>query len=148
MVVAITKEQRVRYNKQRVERRKKYNEEVNAIEQRWKKSNLEKDKAKKDRERVLRYTKGGDKYEENCEYRRTGIQGERNKIRRRDRRTWQPFKNFIALDTEVHHAWIKGTANYNGVAIVDKSEHGIINPILILENSILICPTGEQTKWL
>lgn len=113
---------------------KENKEEISENRRLWYENNPEKVKQRGSEQ----CRKGGKRYEKMLEYEGIGLRKERSSIRRRDRKRWKRFKDIIASDTEVHHEWIPGTAKYNGIALVDKSEHqhGMINPVLILEGEI------------
>lgn len=84
--------------------------------------------------------KGGKYYQQMLEHNKTGVIGKRNVIRATDRRKWRRYKQIIAPESEIHHEWIEGTAEYRGIAIVDKSEHrhNIIKPIVVLCGEITL----------
>ena len=87
-----------------------------------------------------RCRKGGKYYERKIKYNSTGIQGQRNHIRRAHRKKWQLFKQIIAPESQMHHEWIPGTSEYRGTALVEKDQHqhGIIKVIKILEGEITL----------
>ena len=89
--------------------------------------------------------KGGKFYEHQLEYNRTGLQGERNRIRGKHNRKYYSFKQIIAPGSEIQHEWLPGTANYRGVALVEKDQHrhGIIKVIQILEGKITLFTEKE-----
>ena len=91
--------------------------------------------------------KGGKYYEKRLEYRRTGLQGQRNKIRSAHRKQYYPYKKVIAPDSQLHHEWIPNTADFRGVALVEKNQHmhGYIDVIQILEGEITLL-TEEEIK--
>lgn len=102
----------------------------------WSRNNIKKvEEAKRER-----MNKGGKYYQNILKYNRSGIQKSRRKIRNRDARRWKKYKGNWLTETEIHHCWIPGTAQYNGIALVDKMEHQhrIINPIEILEGIIIL----------
>jgi hypothetical protein len=82
--------------------------------------------------------KGGRDYEKTQRYNHTGLQGERNKIRWYHAKQWHDFKMIIAPDSQIHHQWRPRTAEYDGVALVEKDAHmhGIIDVVRILEGEI------------
>lgn len=84
--------------------------------------------------------KGGQYYERNLVYRRTCLQGKRNKVRANHAKQWRKYKNIIAPDAQIHHEWIPGTAGYRGVALVeaDQHMHGIVDVIEILDGEITL----------
>jgi hypothetical protein len=89
--------------------------------------------------------KGGKRYEKRLLYEQTGLQGERNKARRKHRGMWGPFKNVIAPESVLHHEWLPGTADYAGLALVeaDQHMHGVIDVIEILEGEITLFTEKE-----
>ena len=91
--------------------------------------------------------KGGKYYEKKLKYFSTGLPRERNIVRQRHGHLYRPYKKIIAPDSQVHHEWIPETANYRGVALVEKEQHqyGYINVIQILEGGITLL-TEEEIK--
>jgi hypothetical protein len=89
----------------------------------------------------------GKYYDKNLEYDRTGLRGERNKIRNKHQKQYRPFKKIIAPDSQIHHEWIPQTDGYRGVALVetDQHMHGIVDVIEILEGKITVL-TEEEVK--
>ncbi len=89
--------------------------------------------------------KGGKHYEKILENSRTGLRHERNLIRSKDRNKWRQYKQIIAPESQCHHEWDPGTANYAGVALVeaDQHRHGIIDVIKILEGEITLFTEKE-----
>lgn len=119
---------------------RRYNEKK-ANHQKWAKENPDKIKeATEERDR-----KGGRYYNQGCLRRKSGIQGERNKIRRMHRGRWGQFKKFIAPLSQLHHQWRPGSAGYDGVALVEKDQHmhGFVDVILILEGIITLFTEKE-----
>jgi len=90
--------------------------------------------------------KGGKYYEHMLQYERIGLRRERKIVRNRHRLRWNKHKGNWFTETEIHHEWLEGTANYRGIAIVDKTEHqhGIINPIEILEGTVGLIEIGGK----
>ena len=84
--------------------------------------------------------KGGKYYEAKVLYQSTGLQGERGKIRRKHANHYRPYKQIIALDSQIHHEWIPNTSDYRGMALVEKNQHmhGYIDVIQILEGEITL----------
>jgi hypothetical protein len=68
-----------------------------------------------------RNRKGGESYDTYKKYNVTGIRGKRTRVRAIDGKNWRPFKKIIAPETEVHHLWKDGSAEFFGLAIVDIS---------------------------
>ena len=89
--------------------------------------------------------KGGTYYEYKQEYNKTGIPGEKNKIRYRHANQYRPYKNIIAPWSIINHQWIPGTSEYTGVALVEKDQHqhGYIDVIEILEGEITLLSEKE-----
>lgn len=89
--------------------------------------------------------KGGRHYDRKLAYDQTGIPGERHKIRIEHGNKWRPYKKIIAPDSQLHHNWIPGTAEYTGLALVDanKHMHGIIDVIQILNGEITVFTEKE-----
>ena len=124
----------------------------------WQKAHLEEENArlKKYKEehqeqvtadRQEQYRKGGRRYAKNLEYQKTGIPGEKNKIRKKHRKQYRPYKRIIAPDSQLHHEWIPKTSDYRGVALVEKEQHmyGFIDVIEILDGKITLL-TEEQVR--
>lgn len=84
--------------------------------------------------------KGGKYYEKKLIYKQTGIAGERERVRMRHGYYWRPFKKIIAPRSVLHHEWIPGTAQYRGLALVERDAHryGKINVIRILSGEITL----------
>jgi len=89
--------------------------------------------------------KGGKHYERQCKYFSTGLPHERQSIRKRDGQCYRPYKKIIAPDSQLHHEWVVNTANYRGVALVEKyqHQHGYIDVIQILEGEITLLTEAE-----
>lgn len=92
-----------------------------------------------------RSRKEGHRYKQHLRYETTGVQGARNKVRRRHGHLWQSYKRIIAPLSQIHHEWIPGSSNYNGVALVEKErhQHGIIDVIQILDGDITLFSEKE-----
>lgn len=84
--------------------------------------------------------KGGKRYEKMLAYSRTGIPGDKKKIRRKHARQYKPYKDIIAPESQIHHQWVNGTAKYTGMALVkaDQHMHGFVDVIQILEGKITV----------
>ncbi|MBE9592360.1 MAG: hypothetical protein IMF19_02660 [Proteobacteria bacterium] len=84
--------------------------------------------------------KGGRRYAEKLKYDRTGISGERARIRVKHANRYRVYKQIIAPGSQVHHSWRPGSSKYDGVALVEKDQHrhGIIDVIQILKGEITI----------
>jgi hypothetical protein len=87
------------------------------------------------------------------EYNRTGIPGEKTRIRYKHGREWKPYKDIIAPDSQIHHEWVPETAEYRGVALVEKDAHmhGFVDVIEILDGEITLLTEEEvkmgERKW-
>jgi hypothetical protein len=89
--------------------------------------------------------KDGKYYKRCLAYSQTGLRGERNKIRGRDWGKWNRYKKIIAPESQLHHQWRPGTAEYSGLALVEATQHmhGIVNVIQILEGNITLLSEEE-----
>ena len=98
-----------------------------------------------DKQNAEIWCKGGRYYNHHLEYNRTGLRGERQKVRKNHAALYRLFKQIIAPESQIHHEWIPGTADYRGVALVEKDKHlhGIIDPIVILEGKITLLTEAE-----
>lgn len=119
----------------------KHPEEDIARHKKWAKNNSEKVIANSQEQ----CRKGGKRYNHALEYQTTGLRRERTIIRRRHRRLYYPYKSIVALDTQLHHQWYPDTANYRGIALVEKDQHmyGFIDVIQILEGEITLLSEAE-----
>ena len=92
--------------------------------------------------------KGGKYYEKHKLRHKEGLSGEKEKVRGKHQRIWTPYKKIIAPDSELHHQWQAGTANYDGVALVEKQQHqhGYIDVVQILEGEITLFTEAEVRK--
>lgn len=88
---------------------------------------------------------GGSHYEKTLRYKQTGIQGEREKIRKRHQHKWRGYKNIIAPDSQLHHEWLPRGKNYAGVALVEANQHmhGFVDVIEILGGRITLWTEKE-----
>jgi hypothetical protein len=84
--------------------------------------------------------KGGKYYIRHLQYQHSGLQGERNKIRAMHARRWSKYKNRIAPNSQIHHAWRHNSSDFDGVALVETNahRHGVIDVILILEGNVTL----------
>ena len=89
--------------------------------------------------------KGGKYYEQRLKYDSAGIRHERNLVRSKHKQRYRPYKKIIAPDSVLHHEWLPNTANYQGVALVEKDQHqhGFIDVIQILEGEITLLTEEE-----
>lgn len=119
---------------------KAHSKEHNAHSKKWCEANP--DKVKAHNQEINR--KGGKYYEKKLIYSRTGLQGERHKIRRKHAWMYHIIKE-ATPNSVFHHEWIPGTAKYRGVALVEKEAHqnGIINVIKTLEGEITLFTEKE-----
>lgn len=119
---------------------KQHREECNARVKEWRAANPEKVLAIEQEQSH----KGGKHYEKRLEYNRTGLQGERKSIRDKHRKQYHAISQ-ATPNSALHHQWIPGTANYLGVALVDKELHrrGIIKVIKLLEGQITVFTEKE-----
>ena len=74
-----------------------------------------------------------------------GIPHEKELIRQKHSRKWTLYKKIIAPESQQHHQWLPGTADYIGVALVEKDQHmhGYIDVIQILEGEITLFTEEE-----
>ena len=89
--------------------------------------------------------RGGRYYERHLIDNRTGLRGERNKIRKHHANKWRPYKKLVAPNSQLHHNWLRDSAEYSGLALVEADQHmqGIIDVIEILEGKISIFTEKE-----
>lgn len=89
--------------------------------------------------------KGAKGYAKKRLYGRTGIPGEKNKIRALHGLKWRQYKNIIAPSSQLHHQWQPSTSEYDGVALVEANQHqhGIIDVIRILDGEVTIFTEKE-----
>jgi hypothetical protein len=93
--------------------------------------------------------KGGKRYEKMLAYCRTGIPGDKKKIRRKHARQYKSYKDIIAPDSQLHHNWQNNrTAGYTGIALVEANahRHGIIDVIQILDGEITLFTEEELRR--
>ena len=124
-----TKEQNERY-------REVHEEEITN----WREEN-------KEEQNKQRNQKGGKYYEKILSKNRTGLRGERGGVRHKHGQMYHPYKQIIDPEglTQLHHQWLPNTANYRGVALVEKEphQHGYIDIIQILEGEITLLTEAE-----
>jgi hypothetical protein len=112
----------------------------------WHRNNPEKKERESNRKNGREQNRRGGKfYEKYLEYNRTGLRGERHKIRAKHRGIWREYKQIIAPKSQIHHAWRAGTAEYDGIALVeaDQHMHGIIDVIEVLDGEIILLTEKE-----
>ena len=101
----------------------------------------------KEEQNKQRNQKGGKYYEENLSKNRTGLRGERGDVRHKHGHIYLPYKKIIDPEglTQLHHQWTPNTANYRGVALVEKDQHmhGFIDVIQLLEGEITLLTEAE-----
>ena len=116
-------------------------EKRNAYAKKWRENNPDKVKANS----CEASHKGGKYYESQLRYYSTGLPLERKSVRRIHRQRWGQFKKIIAPDSQIHHEWLPGTADYRGVALVEADQHihGYIDVIQILEGEIALLTEAE-----
>lgn len=133
----------VRRLQQTCDRHALHREEDNAKTIEWQKNHP--DKVEANRREQAR--KGGKYYKHKLKYDSTGLRGKRRLVRGKHGNRYRPFKQIIAPESQIHHEWIPGTADYIGVALVeaDPHRHGIIDTILILEGEITLL-TEEEVR--
>jgi hypothetical protein len=128
-------------------RHKKYREghkvENNASDKKYREEHPEKVKAHNHEQN----RKGGRRYDKKLEYNKTGIPGDKHKIRTKHANKYKPYKMIIAPESQIHHEWIPKTSEYRGVALVeaDQHMHGFVDVIEILDGKITLL-TEEQIK--
>jgi len=96
------------------------------------------------------HRKGGKRYEQHQTYMTTGVSGEKQAIRKNHAYKWRPYKRVIAPNSQTHHQWIPGTADYRGVALVEADQHlhGFIDVIQILEGEITLFTEAEIRRTI
>ena len=112
-----------------------HRKEANVIHKKWREANPDKVIANNQEHG----RKGGKYYEKRLEYQTTGLQGERERIRKKHQKLYYAIKQ-ATPNSVLHHEWIPGTADFRGVALVEKEAHqqGIIKVIKILEGEITL----------
>ena len=121
-----------------------HHEESNVQSRMWAVNNSERGKAN-DREKCR---KGGKNYAHTLEYHKTGLQGEKNKIRSRHAHHYYRYKRLIAPASQIHHEWIPGTADFRGIALVEANQHmhGFVDVIKILNGKITLLTEKEVKR--
>ena len=122
----------------------KYKEHIEATIQ-WQRDNpeLARDNNKRSSEEWCQ--KDGKYYEKQRNYQMSGLSHEKRLIRGIHAQRWRPFKQIIAPESQIHHEWLPGTADYRGAALVeaDSHMHGFIDVIQILEGEITLLTEAE-----
>lgn len=92
--------------------------------------------------------KGGKRYEKRKAHKMQGIPHEKELVRGKHHRIWTPYKKIIAPESVMHHEWIPETADYRGVALVEKDQHqyGRIGVIQILGGEITLLTESEVMR--
>ena len=136
-----------KYKKKHPEVSKKYREEHREEAKAATKEHREENPEKVKLYHQEQSRKGGKHYDKMLEYKRTGLQGERNRIRMNHAYKYHPYKAIIAPDSQLHHEWVPETAEYRGVALVetDAHRHGFVDVIEILDGEITLL-TEEEVK--
>lgn len=124
--------------------REKHKEEVKVADKKYKEAHSEKVIVNNQEHG----RKGGKHYDQALVYKRTGLQGARNKVRSKHAREYKPYKDIIAPDSQIHHEWLPDSSEYTGVALVEANPHryGIIDVIIILDGKITILTEEEVRK--
>ena len=93
--------------------------------------------------------KGTESYERKRLYQMAGIPYTKRLIRGKHQEQWKPFKQIIAPNSVLHHEWIPNTADYRGVALVEKNQHqhGFIDVIQVLEGEITLLTEAEIREY-
>jgi hypothetical protein len=129
-------------------RYKEHKEEEKARNNKYREENPEKIKARRKIDNQKQDRKGGKHYDKKLKYNRTGLRGERNKIRWNHGKQYQPYKDIIAPDSQLHHEWVPDSTEYRGVALVEAEPHqcGIVDVIKILDGEITLLTEEEVRK--
>jgi hypothetical protein len=111
----------------------------------WQKKNPEAVRKNCEKSSREQHRKGGKYYRITRENQQKGIPWEKNKIRSFHGNKWRLYKHIIAPDSVIHHQWQPGSAEYRGVALVEKGQHqyGTIDVIEILEGDITLLTEKE-----
>jgi hypothetical protein len=127
---------------------KEHREEEKARVKKWQEEHPEEIKAKNQRTQPESCQKGGKYYDKKLVYNRTGLQGERHRIRINHAKQYRPFKQIIAPESQIHHEWVPQTDEYRGVALVEKEAHmhGFVDVIEILDGEITLLTEEEIRK--
>jgi hypothetical protein len=93
------------------------------------------------------HRRGGKYYDKHLKDNRTGLRGDRNRIRKKHAKQYKPYKDIIAPDSQIHHEWVPRTSEYTGMALVEKDAHmhGFVDVIEILDGKITLL-TEEEVK--
>ena len=95
--------------------------------------------------------KGGKYYEKHKLSHKEGLTGEKERVRQIHSRFYRPYKSMVDPEglTQIHHQWLPGTAEYTGIALVEKDQHmhGYVDVIQILEGEITLL-TEEEVRGI
>lgn len=121
-----------------------HREEHNALCRKWRAANPDKVKAQHQEQSC----KGGKRYKKKRAYQMSGIPHEKSLVRKKHEHRWAKYKHIIAPDSQIHHEWIPDTADYRGVALVEKDTHmhGYIDVIQILDGKITLLTEKEVRR--
>lgn len=126
---------------------KKYREQHPEKVAAWKRKYNEENPEKVIAHNQERTRKGGNHYDKHLKDSQTGLQGDRNRIRKKHAKQYKPYKDIIALESQLHHEWVPKTDEYRGVALVEAEQHmhGFVDVIEILDGKITLL-TEEEIK--
>ena len=121
-------------------------EEVNAKSKKWADSHPAQVQARNKNW----FRKTGEHYEKWTHYNMSGLRHLKNQIRVTHEQKWRLYKQIIAPESQLHHEWIPGTADYRGVALVEKDQHmhGFVDVIQILEGEITLLLEAEIRRGI
>ena len=87
----------------------------------------------------------GKRYFKTLAYYKTELRGQRHRIRSNHGYLYRSFKQIIAPESAIHHEWVPESAEYRGVALVEKDTHqyGIVDVIKILDGKITLLTEEE-----
>lgn len=122
--------------------KKAHPKERRVINNKWAERNPEKVKAHG--RKISR--KGGKYYEHRRQHQANGIPHEKVLIRNKHGYHYRSYKRIIAPDSVLHHEWLNdGTADFRGVALVEKDPHqyGYVDVIRILDGKITLLTEAE-----
>ena len=138
-------EKRLQQERERMQKwKREHPEDAREKKRLWRQNNPDKVKAqnqKWSREKNC----GGKYYEHRFKYDSEGLRRDRNLIRMKHRDFYRTYKQIIAQDSQIHHQWVPGTAEYTGVALVEKDQHmhGFVDVTQILEGEITLLTEAE-----
>jgi hypothetical protein len=125
--------------------REEHLEETKAAVKKYHEEHPEEIKAHNQKAHQEQCRKGGKYYDRYLAYEHIGLRGDRNAIRKKHAHQYKPYKQIIAPDSQIHHEWMPKTAEYRGLALVEKEPHqyGIVDVIEILEGKITLLTEEE-----